>query len=223
MLKTRIHKTYNSKKRSVLIDFSVEFPLSKITALYGKSGVGKSSFLRMIAGLDTPDGGEISFDNKIWYNKKRKINTPISKRSVGFVFQDYNLFPNMTVIQNLKYASDDGIVEQDILDLLSVLEIEPLTGVYPDVLSGGQKQRIAILRALCQKPKLLLLDEPFSALDDDAIAELINQIKIIQSKFEMTIIIISHRKSVVFEMAEYVVHLKANGEVFAGLPKNILT
>ena len=222
MLSIEIHKRFVSKRREVNIDYSVSINTSVTTALYGKSGVGKSSVLRMIAGLETPNSGKITFNDEQWFSSEEKINVPIAKRKLGFVFQDYNLFPNMTVAGNLKYASENGKIPERISELLSSAGLTSLMDAYPDELSGGQRQRIALLRALCQEPELLLLDEPFSALDDEAIAELIKEIKHIQESLNTTIIVVSHRKDIIFKMADYVVHLKPNGEIEHGKPENTL-
>lgn len=222
MLDINLHKSYSSGRRKVDIDCAAVIEGSITTALYGKSGIGKSSVLRMIAGLESPDSGKIVFNGVTWFSSEEKINVPVAKRKLGFVFQDYNLFPNMTVEQNLKYASENGNINQTIKQILEVTGLTALLKSYPHELSGGQKQRVAIVRALSQSPDLLLLDEPFSALDDEAIHDLIEQIKTIQQQFRMMIIVISHRKDVIFEMAESVVYLKPNGKVLHGSPEVLL-
>ena len=222
MLDIKVHKRYRSRRRQVDIDCVATIEDSITTAFYGKSGIGKSSVLRMIAGLESPDSGKIVFNGVTWFSSDEKINVPIAKRELGFVFQDYNLFPNMTVERNLKYASSENKIAPEILQIVDSTGLSQLLASYPDELSGGQKQRVAIVRALCQKPGILLLDEPFSALDDEAISELISEIKLIQKKLDMTIIVISHRKDVIFEMAESVVYLKTQGNIEQGNPEKIL-
>lgn len=222
MLDISIHKRFTEKKRQVEIACTASFKPAMTTALYGKSGVGKSTILRMIAGFERPDTGTISYNGTIWFSSEQGINLPISERKLGFVFQDYNLFPTMTVEGNLNYATVGGVIAPDIRQLVDSLELTSLLNSYPNQLSGGQRQRIAIVRALCQKPELLLLDEPFSALDDDAISELITEIQFIQKSLSMMIIVVSHRKDVIFEMAEQVVHLKEGGVVI-GTPAETLT
>lgn len=222
MFKVNIHKTFSTKRREVVIRCDANIQLHKTTALYGQSGVGKSTILRMIAGLEVPDGGEIIFGNEILFSSEKNINKPIKDRPIGFVFQDFNLFPNMSVKKNLEYASENSVISDDIHQLLDGTSLLELLNSYPNELSGGQRQRISIIRALCQKPEILLLDEPFSALDDEAILELIKEIEFIQSKLNMTIIVISHRKDVIFKMAEQVVHLTSDGMTIEGKPKDIL-
>lgn len=222
MLEFDLHKTFKSKRREVQISCTASVKPGITTALYGKSGVGKSSVLRMIAGLETPDSGSIVFNDVTWFSSEKKIMTPVGKRKMGFVFQDYNLFPNMTVERNLTYASEEAKITPTILQLLETLQLKSLLSSYPSQLSGGQRQRIAIIRALCQQPELLLLDEPFSALDDDSIRELITEINYIQQNLQMMIIVVSHRKDVIFEMAKEVVHMKGT-ETIQGTTENTLS
>ena len=222
MLDIKVHKRYSSRRRQVDIDCVATIEDSITTAFYGKSGIGKSSILRMIAGLESPDSGTIVFNGVTWFSSEKKINVPIANRKLGFVFQDYNLFPNMTVERNLKYASSENKIAPEIIQIVDSTGLTQLLASYPDELSGGQKQRVAILRALCQKPEILLLDEPFSALDDEAISEIISEIKLIQENLNMTIIVISHRKDVIFEMAESVVYMKPHGKIEQGHPDKTL-
>lgn len=219
MLKLSVVKTYQSKKRKVEIRCNADVIEGSTTAIYGKSGVGKSTVLRMIAGLDSPDEGLIKFGDHIWFNGDK--NEKIARRSVGFVFQDFNLFEHMTIERNLTYASG-GQIPDDILEILPNLGLKQLLKSYPKTLSGGEQQRAAIVRALCQKPRLLLLDEPFSALDDDSIAEVIAAIKIIQKSMGTTVMVVSHRKDVIQAMADYVIHLKAGTTGLVGKPSLIL-
>jgi molybdate transport system ATP-binding protein len=195
--------------------------LGKTTGIYGKSGIGKSSILRMIAGLDTPDKGSIQFKDLIWFDFDEKINILPSQRNIGFVFQDYNLFPNMTVIQNLEYVSDNAIPEY-ISSFITSSELNILLSSLPNQLSGGERQRISILRALSQSPDLLILDEPFSALDDDSILSMINLINQAKAQMKITVVIVSHRKEVLLKMADSVIHIESQIESTTGIPKDIL-
>ena len=223
MLKVDLYKKFRTRRRSVEISLSTEIETDKVTAFYGKSGVGKSSVLRMIAGLEKPDRGEVIFNDQTWFASGSKINLAVAKRKLGFVFQEYNLCPTMTVEGNLKYASTSGQIPQNVIEMISMLEVKDLMSSYPYELSGGQKQRIAILRALCQQPDALLLDEPFSALDDDTISELIKVIQTIVNVKPIMILIVSHRKDVIFKIADSVIHLKENGEFEQGPPQKILS
>ncbi len=223
MLSINIHKEFQSKRRNVRIQLDTTILDGKITALYGKSGVGKSSILRMIAGLETPDGGEILKDEQTWYSKEKKISIPVAKRNLGFVFQDYNLFPAMSIQKNLEYASENGSIPPEVKSVMKAIGAESLLSAFPAELSGGQKQRVAILRALCQQPDLLLLDEPFSALDDDTISELIKELATIRSTQLITVIIVSHRKDIIFAMADEVIELLEDGSFNQGKPEEVLS
>jgi molybdate transport system ATP-binding protein len=166
-----------------------DFATGSVAKIYGPSGAGKTTFLKIIAGLTDPEKGTIKVDDKIWLDTSAKINFPPQKRMAGFVFQNYALFPNMTVQQHLEYATDDKIW---IDRLLKIGKLETLTTHKPEHLSGGQQQRLAILRALAPKPELLLMDEPFSALDQKMKSALIADLKLIFSELAITVLIVSH-------------------------------
>jgi molybdate transport system ATP-binding protein len=157
--------------------------------LYGPSGVGKTTFLKVITGLVQPEKGVIKFDDTVWFDTSAKINLSPQKRLVGFVFQNYVLFPNMTVKEHLEYATSDVAW---IDKLLKIGKLETLSTHKPEYLSGGQQQRLAILRALAIKPKLLLMDEPFSALDPKMKTALIEELKLLFAELKMTVFIVSH-------------------------------
>ncbi len=168
--------------------------------LFGASGAGKTTLLRLLAGLDTPKSGTIVVDDEIWFDNSKKINLPPQKRSVGFVFQDYALFPTMSVRQNLLYANDKG----DIDTLLEMVELEGLADKLPQALSGGQQQRVALARALSRKPRILLLDEPLSALDHNMRQKLQNELTIIHDKLNITTLLVSHDISETIKLSDRV-------------------
>jgi len=179
-------KTYDGQQ---ILKISSKFAPGCITNIYGPSGSGKTTFLKCIAGLATPESGSIVVEEQVWFDTQSKVNLSPQKRTVGFVFQDYALFPNMTVRQHLEYASKDAVwIER----LLRLGKMETLSGHKPEYLSGGQQQRLAILRALATKPKLLLMDEPFSALDAEMKAELIAELKSVFAELGATVLIVSH-------------------------------
>jgi molybdate transport system ATP-binding protein len=166
-----------------------EFADGSITKIYGPSGAGKTTFLKIVAGLVQPEKGIIKFDSDVWLDTAQNIFIPPQKRLAGFVFQNYALFPNMTVQQHLEYATNDT---QWIKRLLEIGKLETLITHKPEYLSGGQQQRLAILRALAIKPRLLLMDEPFSALDPAMKTTLIAELKPIFAELEATVLIVSH-------------------------------
>ncbi|WPU98917.1 ATP-binding cassette domain-containing protein [Mucilaginibacter sp. cycad4] len=165
------------------------FVSGSITKILGPSGSGKTTLLKMIAGLSLPQKGKITADGVTWFNDEQQINLSPQKRRVGFVFQNYALFPNMTVQQHLEYATNDA---DWIKQLLQLGQLDNFTTHKPDHLSGGQQQRLAILRALAIKPKLLLMDEPFSALDSKMKTLLMEELKPLIRQLGATTIIVSH-------------------------------
>ena len=223
MLSIDLNKTFKTKQRNTVVSCRADFELGKTSAIYGRSVVGKSTILRIIAGLDEADNGKIRYKDEVWYDQTKKINLSLAARKVGFVFQDYNLFPNMTVEGNLKYASITNKISDQTRQLLEVTDLIKLFQAYPRELSGGERQRVSIVRALCQKPRILLLDEPFSALDDASIGDLIRELRVVQEEAGATILMVSHRKDVIFEMADSVVHLKDDGMIAQGKPMDLLT
>jgi molybdate transport system ATP-binding protein len=168
----------------------------------GNSGSGKTTLLRMISGLSKPDTGVIQVDGEPWFNSKLNIDLPPQKRKTGFMFQEHALFPNMTVKQNILYALNDTV---EVEKLLTLMELKSLENIYPEKLSGGQKQRVALARAVIQKPKILLLDEPFSSLDDKMCFILQKEIKKIHHLFGITIFFVSHRSHEIISMASRIV------------------
>jgi molybdate transport system ATP-binding protein len=175
-------------------------------AVSGPSGSGKTTFLRILAGLEKARG-KIEVENEIWLDGKKCL--PPQKREIGFVFQDFALFPNMTVLENLLYVKKD---RNFALELLKTSGIEELKDRYPSMLSGGQKQRVALCRALMRKPKLLLLDEPFSALDPRMREKLQNEIALFHKKYDLTTVMVSHSPSEIYRLADKMVEL-VNGKI----------
>jgi molybdate transport system ATP-binding protein len=189
MISIAIEKKLKAYHGQQVLQVNRQFANGSITKIYGPSGSGKSTFLKVIAGLVTPEKGTIIADGVTWSNAETKINLPTQKRNTGFVFQQYALFPNMTVKQHLEYATADGAW---INRLLLLGKLDTLQEHKPDYLSGGQQQRLAILRALATKPRLLLMDEPFSALDPKMKTELIAELKAVIAELKITTLIVSH-------------------------------
>lgn len=179
-------KTYHDRQ---LLKIKRQFATGSVTKILGPSGSGKTTLLKMIAGLASPESGTIVVDGIAWFDAERKINLSPQKRQTGFIFQNYALFPNMTVQQHLEYATTDA---DWIKQLLKLGQLDKFIDHKPDHLSGGQQQRLAILRALAIKPKLLLMDEPFSALDSRMKTTLITELKPLLKQLGITTIIVSH-------------------------------
>lgn len=172
-----------------LLKIKRQFVSGSVTKIWGPSGSGKTTLLKMIAGLSAPRKGKIVAHGITWFDDEQPINLSPQKRHIGFVFQNYALFPNMTVQQHLEYASNDA---DWIKQLLALGQLDNFTTHKPDHLSGGQQQRLAILRALATKPKLLLMDEPFSALDSKMKTTLIAKLKLLLKQLGVTTIVVSH-------------------------------
>jgi len=189
MISIEIEKKLKAYKGQQVLRVKEQFPAGSITKIYGPSGAGKTTFLKTIAGFTDPEKGRIVVDGATWLNTDQKINLSPQRRMAGFVFQDYALFPNMTVLRHLEYATTDTAW---INRLLAIGKLEPFATHKPEYLSGGQQQRLAILRALAIKPKLLLMDEPLSALDPENKSALIAELKVLFEKLGTTVLIVTH-------------------------------
>jgi molybdate transport system ATP-binding protein len=189
MITVDIEKKLTAYHGQQVLKIVQQFPLGSITKIYGPSGAGKTTFLKVIAGLTEAENGEIKVDETIWLDTNAGISLSPQQRKVGFVFQNYALFPNMTVRKQLEYATDDG---PWIDRLLTIGKLETFANQKPDYLSGGQQQRLAILRAMAIKPKLMLMDEPFSALDPEMKSGLILNLRSLWQELGTTALIVSH-------------------------------
>ncbi len=192
-----------------------------ITAVYGESGVGKTTLLRILAGLVRPDYGRIVFAGETWLDTKNRIEVPPQKRGVGFVFQNPALFPNMTVRENLQFACANDSEKERIDELLSTLELPALAKRRPGTLSGGQRQRVALARALIRRPPILILDEPFSALHAGMRSKLRDFIIETHREYRPTILWATHEVSDIFKAADSVLHLKHDGTARHDTPQNL--
>ena len=175
-------------------------------ALLGASGCGKSMTLRCIAGIVTPDRGKIILDGVTLFDSGKKINLPPQKRHTGLMFQNYALFPNMTVLQNIKAGAkrekDSKIRENMIQSTLEQFDLKDLADRYPHQLSGGQQQRVALARILVSNPGILLLDEPFSALDSHLRFKLEQEVRRVIKQFGKTVLLVSHDRDEVYRMSD---------------------
>ena len=212
MIEIKISKKLSGTDGQFSMNIDQQIQTGQIITLYGNSGAGKTSLLRMLAGLLDPDHGTIRVDNQTWFDSNNVTNLKPGKRSIGMVFQDYSLFPNMSVRKNLLYAlrstKESSLVEQ----LIEVMELGNLAGRKPVTLSGGQKQRVALARALACKPRLLLLDEPLSALDREMRHKLQDYILKVHRLFDLTTILVSHDAGEIFKLSDRVLHLE-DGQV----------
>lgn len=201
------------------LDLQFHMERGQILALYGPSGVGKTSALRMISGLMNVDSGYIKVGDHLWVDTINKINLIPQKRSVGLLFQEYALFPHMTVLQNLEYAIRSSKDRYLIDEIIEVVELDGLKNKKPSALSGGQKQRVALARAIVAKPQLLLLDEPLSALDSQMRSKLQEYLRILHARYQLTIILVTHNKSEILKLAGTVISIKHGKVDFKGSPQ----
>jgi molybdate transport system ATP-binding protein len=206
-----IKKRLGSGKRIFLLDAAFASD-QDVVVLFGPSGAGKTMTLRAIAGLISPDAGRIVVGERVLFDSSENIKVPARRRDVGYVFQDYALFPHLTVIQNVAFGLQRGwswhLSLQDRLRLEEVLEIFELTAVkdsLPRDLSGGQRQRVALARALIRRPRLLLLDEPFSSLDALLRAKMRQELLKIKERFAIPVMLITHDPEDVAALAETLV------------------
>ena len=195
---------------------NLEIKEGEFLALTGFSGSGKTTLLRILAGLEEASG-TINIDNDIWLNDKFSLAP--QKREIGFVFQDYALFPNFSVIDNLLYVNKDKNLANY---LLKMTELDELKNRFPQTLSGGQKQRISLCRALMNRPKILLMDEPLSALDSNMRTKLQDEILTLHKEFKTTTIMVSHDSSEIYRLANRMVVLNYGQIISDGRPKDIL-
>lgn len=200
MIQVNVKKRIRTYKGADLMEVSTSFHVQRVTQIIGPSGAGKTTLLRIIAGLIGPEKGKITVNGEVWLDTEKKIRLEPQKRGVGFVFQDYALFPNMTVLKHMEYGSTD---KQYIDRLISLGKLDDFRNHKPKHLSGGQQQRLAILRALVTKPKLLLMDEPFSALDSGLKKEITAGLKELFAELEITCLVVTHHPLEADGFADY--------------------
>lgn len=192
MILVNVTKRLDTAEGAIKAHFELSINDSEFLTLFGPSGVGKTTLMRMIAGLEKPDSGVIVVDGDVWFDSSKKINLPPQNRSIGFVFQDYALFPTMTVRENLLFAAETAQQRHNVDELIELVELTALSNRLPSTLSGGQKQRVALARALVRHPKILLLDEPLSALDPSMRQKLQDELSLIHSRLGVTTLLVSH-------------------------------
>lgn len=193
---------------SRILSAQTELPENQLICISGPSGIGKTTLLRMIAGLTKPDRGIIQVGDRIFYDSLNNINLSPQKRNIGFMFQDYALFPNMTVEENISFAQNKVKDKAWVDTLIKSYGLDALRNQKPDKLSGGQKQRTALARTLAKKADLLLLDEPLSSVDSTMRIKLQNEILKTQAVFGSTTLVVSHDQDEVNKMAQCVLYME---------------
>lgn len=193
---------------SRILSVQTELPENQLICISGPSGIGKTTLLRMIAGLTKPDRGIIQVGDRIFYDSLNNINLSPQKRNIGFMFQDYALFPNMTVEENISFAQNKVKDKAWVDTLIKSYGLDALRNQKPDKLSGGQKQRTALARTLAKKADLLLLDEPLSSVDSTMRIKLQNEILKTHAVFGSTTLVVSHDQDEVNKMAQCVLYME---------------
>jgi sulfate transport system ATP-binding protein len=205
---------------AALDDVSIDIPGGSLTALVGPSGGGKSTLLRVIAGLEQPDSGEVEIEGR------STKDVPVQERGVGFVFQHYAAFKHMTVWQNIAFGLSirkrpHEEIRSRVEQLLRLVQLDGLGGRYPSQLSGGQRQRMALARALAIKPNVLLLDEPFGALDAAVRAELRAWLRNLHLEVHLTTVFVTHDQAEAMEIADNIVLVNRGRVEQVGTPREL--
>ena len=221
-IKFEIKKQLVSAEGNINLEVGAEVKANEFVTLFGESGAGKTSVLRMLAGLMSPQEGYIEVDGQVWFDSRKGINWSVQKRSIGFVFQDYSLFPNMTVRENLIFALSDRKNLSFLEELLETMQLRGLQNSRPGNLSGGQKQRVALIRAILRQPKIFLLDEPFAALDVPMRLKLHEDMMNIYRRYPTTTIFVSHDLSEVVKLSNQILVLEEGKIIKSGHPNEIL-
>lgn len=216
MISININKKLHGANGEMDLAVNLEIKEGDFVALAGQSGSGKTTLLRILAGLEEAEG-VLQIGDEFWLQGKKSLAP--QKRKIGFVFQDYALFPNMTVEENLLFVNKD----KELADkLLAMTELSTLKKRLPNTLSGGQKQRVSLCRAMMNRPKLLLMDEPLSALDPAMRTKLQHEILMLHKEFGTTTIMVSHDPSEIYRLASRVVVLNFGKIVNDGTSKEVL-
>ncbi len=214
-----LRKKLHTARGMIILEADLQVEDRELLVVTGPSGAGKTTLLRMLAGLLRPESGRIEVAGDTWLDTDRGIFLPSQARRVGMVFQDYALFPNMLVRENLDYARQPDTDPTLVEELMTIMEIEELAGRYPATLSGGQQQRVAVARALVRQPRLLLLDEPLSALDPTLRSKLQDYILRVHRRYGLTTLMVTHDLREISKMAQRVVRLERGKLIDQGPPQ----
>ena len=220
---TGITKSFCEKK--VILTTSLTIESGSFTTLLGPSGCGKTTLLRMIAGLETPDTGEICFDDRVVFSSERKISVPPEKRGLGFVFQDFALWPHMSVYENvafgLRAAHNTKNLDEKVRNALHAVQLDEFASRFPHQLSGGQQQRVAFARAIVIEPQCILFDEPLSSLDALLREEMHVELKELISRLGITAVFVTHDQTEAMSMSDKIAVLNGGTVEQYASPENI--
>ena len=223
MINIKLTKTLHGPDGKMMLQVDSQINQGDLVVIYGVSGAGKTSILRMLAGLLRPESGKIQVNNISWFDSQKNIHIKPQQRKVGFVWQDYALFPNMTVKQNLQYALPKSQPDHILAELIDIIELNQLQDRMPHSLSGGQQQRVALARALVRGPEILLLDEPLSALDEGMRAKMQDFLLKVHEQYNLTTILVTHDMAEIFKLAKKIFILDKGKIIKQGAPHEVFT
>lgn len=208
MIYFSLQKKMHTAEGETELNINCDIKTGEFLSLYGASGAGKTSILRMLAGFMKPENGVIKMDDEVWFDHEKHIDLIPQHRKIGFVFQDYALFPNMSVRENIAFSLVKGESKSVVNELLDLTGLLMLADRKIQTLSGGQQQRVALARAIAQKPKLLLLDEPLSAIDNAMREQLQDTLLQLHKKFQLTTILVSHDIDEIIKLSDRIIQLE---------------
>lgn len=218
-----VKKSFDDVQALQPIDLKIKH--GKFTTLLGPSGCGKTTLLRMVAGLETPDAGEIHYGEECIFSAKGQINKPVHRRKVGMVFQDFALWPHMTVFENIAFSlranGHTKTLIEDVLHALEVVRLNDKEARYPHQLSGGQQQRVAFARAIVNQPEIVLFDEPLSALDAALREEMRIELMILVRMMGLTALYVTHDQIEAMSMSDEMIVMNQGEILQKGSPQEI--
>lgn len=223
MIEFKISKKLQSASGEITLQLDFQVKENDFVTLYGASGSGKTTTLQLLSGLMNPEEGIIKVKDTFWLNSYSKINLPPQKRKIGYVFQDYALFPNMSVRENLTFALEKGQDKTIVDELLQTMELVSLQHQKPNQLSGGQQQRVALARALVRQPDILLLDEPLSAIDTEMRLKLQDYLLEAHRKYKLTTILVSHDIAEIYKLSDQVIVIENGTITKHGTPSEVFS
>jgi iron(III) transport system ATP-binding protein len=226
LLIRNLSKRFATAKQAALENVDLQVGAGEFVTLLGPSGCGKTTMLRCIAGLETPDSGEIAIGERLVYSSVRHINPPPEKRRIGMVFQSYAMWPHMTVFNNVAYPLrlkrlPRAALEKKTREALALVDLQDLGERYPAQLSGGQQQRVALARAAVAEPDILLFDEPLSSLDASLRERMRFEIRALQRRLQITAVYVTHDQGEAMTMSDRIAVMNAGRIVQLGVPAAI--
>jgi molybdate transport system ATP-binding protein len=221
MVEVRINKSLQSTDGEFRLKLDLTIQKGEFISLYGPSGSGKTTFLRILAGLEKADSGTMRVNDRLWFDGDKNIFLKANHRNVGLVFQDYALFPNMTVRENINYGLGKDVDQAFVEDVIELMDISKMLERKPLTLSGGQSQRVALARTLVTRPAILLLDEPLAALDPEMRLRIQDYLRSAHERYQLTTIMVSHDIGEIFKLSDRVIKLD-NGQIIqTGKPAEV--